>query len=73
MTLPATAAQVPAADIDRYAVRGPRPGSAANQPHVAGAVNRRNRQTDGRTPDRYVDPPPHTVRAASIMPAGRES
>jgi len=23
-------------------------------------------QTDGRTPDRYTDPAPHTVRAASI-------
>ena len=27
---------------------------------------RRDRQTDGRTPDRYVDPAPHTMRAASI-------
>ena len=29
--------------------------AAANQLHVAAAVDRRERQTDGRTPDRYID------------------
>jgi len=43
-----------------------RPRSAANQPNAAAAVDRRHRQTDGRTPDRYIDPAPHTMRAASI-------
>ena len=33
-----------------------RPRSAANQPHAAAAVDRRNRQTGGRTSDRYIDP-----------------
>jgi len=27
---------------------------AANQPHAAAAVDRRDRQTDGLTPDRYI-------------------
>ena len=39
----------------------PRPRSSANQPHAAAAVDRRDRQTDGRTPDRYIDPAPHTM------------
>ena len=30
------------------------------------AVNRWDRQSDRRTPDRYLDPAPHTMRAASI-------
>ena len=38
-----------------------RPRSAANQPHVVVAVDRPDRQTDGRTPDRYIDSTPHTV------------
>jgi len=28
---------------------------AAKRPHVAAPVDRRDRQTDGRTPDRYTD------------------
>jgi len=48
----------------------PRPNlcSAANQPHAAVAVDRRDRRTDGRTPDHYIDPTPHTMRVASIKP-----
>ena len=39
-----------------------RPSSEANRPHVAAAaVDRRDRQTDGRKPDSYIDPAPHTV------------
>ena len=82
MTLPAAAARVPAVidrSIDgRYAeptasidICCTRPISAANQPNVAAAVDRRDRQadgrTDGRTPDCYVDPAPRTMRAASVM------
>jgi len=38
-------------------------GAGANQPHAAAAVDRWDRQTDGRTPDRYID---YTMRVASI-------
>jgi len=41
-----------------------RPRSASNAPTRTAAVDRRDRQTDGRTPDRYVDPAPYTMRAA---------
>ena len=47
MTLPAASARARAADIDRQPVRGA--GSSANQPHVAAAVDRRDRRTDGQT------------------------
>jgi len=57
VTLSAAAARAPAADIDRQPVIMrrqeqsmniccPRPISAANQPHVGAAVDRRDRQTD---------------------------
>jgi len=66
MTLPAYAAErvrrVPA--INRYLLQAP--ALAANQPHAAAAVDRRDRQTDGQTPDRYIDPAPHTMLAVSI-------
>jgi len=64
MTLPAAAAErrrlqhgavrAPAA-IDRYIML------AANLP-----AERWDRQTDGRTPDRYIELAPHTMRAAFI-------
>jgi len=38
---------------------------AANQQHAAAAVDRRDRQTDGRTPDRYIDFALHTARAVA--------
>ena len=41
-----------AAAVDRYLL--PRPTSAANPPAAAAAVDRRDRQTDGRTLDRYM-------------------
>jgi len=63
MTLSAFAAKRRAA-VDRYLLPARR--SAANPPHAAAAVDRRGRPTDGRTPDRYIDPAPHTMRAASI-------
>ena len=45
------------AAIDRYLLAaGP---TAANPPHAA-AAGERDRQTDGRTPCRYVDPAAHT-------------
>ena len=40
--------------------------SAANPPHAAAAVKRRDRQTNGRTLDRYIDPAPPIMRAVSI-------
>ena len=58
MTLLAAAARAPAV-IDRYwLICCTRPRSAANQPHVAAAVDRRDRQTDGRTDTRplRIDP-----------------
>jgi len=77
MTLPAAAVRARAADIESTAgtrlrqlsidICCQRRSSAANQPHVAAAVDRRDRQTDGRTLDRYVDPAPHTMQAASII------
>ena len=63
MTLPAFAAErrAPAADIAgarrsqlSIDICCPCPRSAANQPHVAAAVDRRHRRTDGQTPDRYM-------------------
>jgi len=39
---------------------------ATNPPHAAAVVNRRNRQTDGRTPNHYVDSALHTTRAVII-------
>jgi len=41
--------------------------SAANPPHAAAAVERWVRQTDGGTPDRYINPAPLTVRPMSII------
>ena len=41
--------------------------SAANPPHAAAEVEWWNdRRTDGRTPDRYIDPAPHTMWAVPI-------
>ena len=40
--------------------------SAANQPPAAAAVDRQDKETDGWTPDRYIDPAPHTMRRALI-------
>jgi len=47
------------AAVDRYLLAAPM------LQHTADA-DRRDRQTDGRTPNRYIDPAPHTMRAASI-------
>ena len=57
MTLPACAAERDASAVDRYLLPAP---ALSSKPAVA-AVGRWDRQTDGRTPDRYVDPVPHTV------------
>ena len=51
------------AAIDRYLL--PAGPTAANLPHAA-AAGEWDRQTDGRTPYRFIDPVPHTVRAAPI-------
>jgi len=75
MTLPATADErwrlhqmssdswyaAPAA-IDRYLLPGP--ALTANPPAAAVAVDRRDRQTDGRTSDRYIYTLLRTLRAA---------
>jgi len=47
--------------------------SAVNPPGAVAAVDRRDRQADGRTPDRYIDPAPHTMRAALIAGSWRAS
>jgi len=60
MTLPAFAATAPTA-IDRYLLQTL---LLNNKP--AGYCCRPIGQTDGRTPDRYTDPVPHTVQAVSI-------
>jgi len=76
MTLPAFAAERRAAAplllgagaVDRYVLPAGR--SAANPPHAAASVERWGRQTDretdGRTPDRCVDPALLTIQAVSI-------
>jgi len=53
MTLPATTARAPAA-IDRCLLPAPRLRQAAD-------VDRRDRQKDGRTPDRYINPERHHI------------
>jgi len=70
MTLPAFAAECGRRSEISIDICCPRPNlcSAANQPHAAVAVDRRDRRTDGRTPDHYIDPTPHTMRVASIKP-----
>ena len=45
--------------VDQYLLTARR--SAANPPHAAAT----DRRTDGRTPDRYIDPAPRTIRAMS--------
>ena len=46
--------------------RLPGPRSAANQPHTPQplSIDGTDRQTDGRTSDRYIDRAPQTLRAA---------
>jgi len=41
--------------------------SAANPLATVAADDRRDRQTDGRTAHRYIDPAAHTTQAASVM------
>jgi len=53
--------------IDRYFQ--PTWRSAANPSAAVAAVDGRDRQADGRTSDRYIDPAPHTMRAASLNAA----
>jgi len=55
----------PPSNIDRYLLPAGR--SAANPPHAEAAVERRDRQTDGRTHDRCTDPAPDTVRAVLLI------
>jgi len=42
--------------------------SASNQPHAAAAVEWRDKQTGGRTPDRDTDPAPHAGSANNVLP-----
>ena len=51
------------AAIDQYLL--PAGPTAANPPHAA-AVGKWDRQTDGRTPYRFIDPALHTMRAVTI-------
>jgi len=62
MTLPAFAAErrrrvLP---VDRYLLQAP--ALSSKPAALAAAVDRRDRTTDGQTPDRCIDPVPHTMR-----------
>jgi len=46
--------------IDRHLL--PVPELSSKPSHAAAAVDRRDRRTDGRTPDRSIDPAPHAMR-----------
>ena len=48
------------AAIDRYLLVLPAGPTAANPPHAA-AAGEWDRQTDGRTPYRFIDPAPHSL------------
>jgi len=63
MMLPAAADQALAA-IDRYLLPAPRLRQAAVI--VDGRDRQMNGQTDGRTPDRHIEPTPLTMRARLI-------
>jgi len=61
MALPAFAAAERRAAVDRYLLLA---GPTAANPQHRRAVGEWDRQTDGRTPYRYIDPIPHiTTRA----------
>ena len=57
--------QLPAVYRCRWTSAAERP--AANPTHVNAAVNRRDRQTDGRTADRYIDPALHSMWTLSKL------
>jgi len=76
MALPAFAAEhrrlqhgarsAPAAiDVDISCRQGPR--QQTRRPPLLLSIDVTGRRTDRRTPNRYIDPVPHTMRAASIM------
>jgi len=70
MTLPAFAAErrrrVPA--IDRYLLQAP---ALSSKPAARRCCSRSTEgRTDGRTPDRYIDPAPHTMRMAASIRSG---
>jgi len=71
VTLPAFAAARRAAGAvaaERRRCRSICPGREALRSKTAAAVVRQwDRQTDGQTPDRYIDPAPHTMRVVSVM------
>jgi len=59
---------LPAFTAERWRLIPPAVGrSAANSPHTAVAVGRRERQTDRRTPHRYIDPAPCTMLAVPVV------
>ena len=70
MSLPAAASRAPAViSIDNQYVAMATDGPyllPASRLRQAADVHRRDRQTDGRTPDRYIYPELHTMRTASI-------
>jgi len=74
MTLPAFAAQRRAAAPGCGAVAAGRPAlsidifartALSSKPAARRCSVRLMGQTDGRTPDRFIDPAPHTMRAVS--------
>jgi len=59
LLLSAGACSTAPAAVSRYLLPAGR--SAANPPATVAAVDRWDRQTDGQTPDRYIDSVPHNV------------
>ena len=68
MTLPAFAAErvhcVLAVAVDRYLLQAP---ALSSKPEARRCCCRSTGQTNGRTPDRYIDPVWHTIRTASVV------
>ena len=62
-TRPACRARQQQPSIDICCGRAP---DLSSKPAGRAAIDRRDRQTDGRTPARYTNPAPHTKRTASI-------
>jgi len=57
-----------AASIDRYLLSvWPTAANLQQRRAAAGWERQTNGRTDGRTPDRYMDPAPRTMLAASII------
>ena len=62
MTLPAERVHcVPAVDPRSVSAAGARAQQQTSRTSLLRSIDRTDRRTDGRTPDRYIDSTPHTV------------